>query len=189
MDEGRHRRWRDPTHAGPNSIELNVAGASDAPGTPTKPVIRPREGGLLVAARTQLAKVSPATILTVGEEPENLSVLAALLRPTYRVLAAHSGTRALELAASDPKPDLILLDVSMLDMDGYTVLAHLKAHRVTRDIPVIFVTRLDQDDDQRRGLDLGAADCITTPLRPSILLARVRTQIELKQARDWMRDQ
>ncbi len=142
-----------------------------------------------MAARTQLAKVFPATILTVGEEPENLSVLAALLRPTYRVLAAHSGTRALELAASDPKPDLILLDVSMLDMDGYTVLAHLKAHRVTRDIPVIFVTRLDQDDDQRRGLDLGAADCITTPLRPSILLARVRTQIELKQARDWMRDQ
>lgn len=139
-----------------------------------------------IETRLDPADVLTATILIVDDTPENLSVLAALLRPTYRVLATHSGQRALEIAASDPKPDLILLDVMMAEMDGYAVLAHMKANPATKDIPVIFVTSLDNAEDEQRGLDLGAADYITKPLRPPIILARVRTQLELKRARDWM---
>jgi len=142
-----------------------------------------------VASQTELAKAFTATILIVDDAPENLTVLSELLQPTYQVLATHSGKRTLEIAASVPKPDLILLDVMMPEMDGYAVLAQLKANPTTEDIPVIFVTAMDADEDQRRGLDLGALDYISKPLRPSIILARVRTQIDLKRARDWMRDQ
>ncbi|MGY6277164.1 EAL domain-containing protein [Methylomonas sp. MgM2] len=129
------------------------------------------------------------TILIVDDNPENLTVLNKILLPVYRVLAANSGQRALRLAMSDPKPDLILLDVMMPEMDGYTVLAKLKANPVTSDIPVIFVTAMDSCEDERRGLELGAADYITKPVRPDIVLARVRTRLELKRARDRLRDQ
>ncbi len=130
-----------------------------------------------------------ATILIVDDTPINLSVLAALLQPTYRVLATHSGKRALEIAGSDLKPDLVLLDVMMPEMSGYAVLSHLKADPATQDIPVIFVTGLNSLEDEAKGLEHGAVDYITKPYHPPIVKARVRTHLELKQARDWMRDQ
>ena len=77
------------------------------------------------------------------------------------------------------KPDLLLLDVMMPGMDGYTVLARLRENPATDDIPVIFVTAMDTVEDEQRGLDLGAADYIAKPLRPPIVLARIRTQLEL----------
>lgn len=128
-----------------------------------------------------------ATILVVDDTPENLVVLGDLLQSLYRVRAANSGRRALRIAASEPRPDLILLDVMMPDMDGYAVLARLRTESRTRDIPVIFVTAMDGMEDEERGLALGAVDYITKPLRPSIVLARVRTQLELKQARDLLK--
>lgn len=131
----------------------------------------------------------PATILIVDDTPENLSVLGELLQPSYRVRAANSGKRALQIARSLPHPDLILLDVMMPEMDGYDVLAELRADPATRHIPVVFVTAMDGTDDEERGLDRGAVDYITKPLRPAIVLARVRTHIELKQARDFLKDQ
>ncbi|MBI4984003.1 MAG: response regulator, partial [Rhodocyclales bacterium] len=79
-------------------------------------------------------------MLIVDDGPENLSVLGELLQPSYRVRVANSGRRALQIAASDPKPDLILLDVMMPEMDGYTVFARLKENPGTGDIPVIFIT-------------------------------------------------
>ncbi len=130
-----------------------------------------------------------ATLLVVDDTPENLTILGELLQPAYRVRAANSGQSALRIAASDPKPDLILLDVMMPDLDGYAVFARLREDSRTRDIPVIFVTALDTAPNEQYGLDLGAVDYITKPLRPSIVLARVRTQLELKRARDWLRDQ
>ncbi len=130
-----------------------------------------------------------AIILVVDDSTENLDALGELLLPTYRVRAANSGRRALQIAASDPKPDLILLDVMMPEMDGYAVLARLCQDSRTRDIPVIFVTSMDATEDEERGLELGAVDYIAKPLRPSIVLARVHTQLELKRARDWLRDQ
>jgi putative two-component system response regulator len=130
-----------------------------------------------------------ATILAVDDMPENLVVLGELLQPHYRVRAVNNGARALQAAASAPRPDLILLDVMMPDMDGYAVLQRLQADSATKDIPVIFVTAMDQMNEEERGLDLGAVDYITKPIRPAILLARVRNHLELKRTRDWLKDQ
>ena len=132
---------------------------------------------------------SQPTILIVDDTPENLTVLGELLQPTYRVRAANSGRRALQIALALPTPDLILLDVMMPEMDGYDVLAELRTSPATRNIPVIFVTAMDGTDDEERGLERGAVDYITKPIRPSIVLARIRTQLELKQARDILSDQ
>jgi putative two-component system response regulator len=129
------------------------------------------------------------TILIVDDTPENLTVLAELLQPEYRVLAANSGARALKLAAAEPKPDLILLDVMMPDMDGYEVFGHLRSNSRTRDIPVVFVTAMNAAEDEEYGLELGAVDYIAKPLRPRVVLARVHTQFTLKQAGDFLRDQ
>ncbi|MDS4070124.1 MAG: two-component system response regulator, partial [Candidatus Competibacter sp.] len=132
---------------------------------------------------------SQYTILIVDDMPENLAVLAELLKSSYQVRAAISGRRALQIATSEPKPDLILLDVMMPEMDGYAVLDHLRGNPATRNIPVIFVTAMDTTEDEQHGFDLGAVDYITKPLRSAIVLARVRAQLELKQARDWLQDQ
>jgi len=121
--------------------------------------------------------------------PENLGFLFELLRPSYRVRGAISGTEALRVVMEDPRPDLILLDVMMPGMGGYEVFQHLRTHPDTRDIPVIFVTAMDHMEDEMRGLELGAVDYITKPLRPPVVLARIHTQIELKGARDLLRNQ
>ena len=128
-----------------------------------------------------------STILVVDDTPENLAVLGELLQPNYRVRAANSGQRALQIATSQ-QPDLILLDVMMPGMDGYEVLAQLRANASTRDIPVIFVTAMDGIADEEHGLEQGAVDYIAKPIRPSIVLARVRAHLELKAARDILRD-
>ena len=127
-------------------------------------------------------------VLIVDDNPENLTVIGELLQPAHAVRAANSGVRALRLARLHPQPDLILLDVMMPEMDGYEVLRQLREQPDTADIPVIFLTALNSADDEERGLLQGAMDYITKPIRPPILLARVRTQLELKQARDLMRD-
>ena len=123
------------------------------------------------------------TILIVDDNPENLMVLGELLHERYKVRAANSGARALQLAQQAPLPDLILLDVMMPNMSGYEVLARLREDIVTRDIPVIFTTAMSALEDEQHGLALGAVDYVTKPLRPAILLARVKTHLELKQAR------
>ncbi len=131
---------------------------------------------------------STHSLLIVDDQPENLAALGDLLEPHYRVIAATSGQRALQLAASEPPPDLILLDVTMPEMDGYAVLIRLREDPATHDIPVIFVTARDADLDEEHGLNLGAADYITKPIRPAIVLARVLTQLENKQARDLLKN-
>jgi len=126
------------------------------------------------------------TLLIVDDAVENLTVLDALLRPYYQIRVATSGEKALRIAASAPRPDLILMDVMMPGMDGYQVFDYLRADPATRDIPVIFVTAMDSAEAELRGLDAGAVDYIIKPLVPAIVLARVRTQLELKQAHDWL---
>ncbi|KAF0163599.1 MAG: putative two-component system response regulator [Rhodocyclaceae bacterium] len=133
--------------------------------------------------------MAAATILIVDDEPTNLFLLTSLLRPQYLVRAANSGASALRAAASEPRPDLVLLDVMMPAMDGYAVLERLRENPATRDIPVVFLTALAETEDEERGLQLGAADYITKPIKPAVVQARVRTQLEAKQARDWLKDQ
>ncbi len=132
---------------------------------------------------------SAATILIVDDAIENLMVLDALLRPHYQVSAATSGEKALRLVAESPRPDLVLLDVMMPGLDGYQVFERLRADPATSDIPVIFVTAMSGVDAELRGLDAGAVDYIIKPVVPAIVLARVRAQLELKQARDRLADQ
>lgn len=129
-----------------------------------------------------------ATILIVDDLPDNLAVLADILLPYYRVLAASSGDRALKIAASEPQPNLILLDLMMPGMDGYQVLERLQSNARTHAIPVIIVTAINEVEDEERGLEMGAADYIAKPLRPRIVLARVHTHIAIKQAADILRD-
>jgi putative two-component system response regulator len=126
-------------------------------------------------------------ILIVDDNPENLTVIGELLQPLHTVRAANSGARGLRLARLVPQPDLILLDVMMPEMDGFEVLRQLQATPETAHIPVVFLSALNTADDEERGLMRGAVDYITKPIRPPILLARVRTQLELKQARDQLR--
>lgn len=128
-------------------------------------------------------------ILVVDDNPDNMTVVSDLLAPNYMVLVANSGPRALQILEQEPKPDLILLDIMMPEMDGYAVIALLKAHPRTKDIPVIFLTAMDSTHDEEKGLELGAVDYITKPIRPLILLARVRSQLELKHARDFLSNQ
>ena len=129
------------------------------------------------------------TVLVVDDTPENLAILGELLSPYYSVRVANSGSRALLAAAREPRPDLILLDIVMPDMDGFAVLDRLGQHADTRDIPVIFVTAMEGSESEERGLERGAVDYITRPIQPQIVLARVRTHLELKYARDLLQDQ
>ena len=122
-------------------------------------------------------------LLIVDDVHENLHALMNVLREDHAIAAATSGEKALELARRQPQPDLILLDIRMPGMDGYSVLAHLKADPDTAGIPVIFVTGLTESADEARGLKLGAADYITKPVNPDLLRRRIATQLELRRHR------
>ncbi len=123
-------------------------------------------------------------ILIVDDLPENLQVLAGhLTEQGYEIMAATNGPRALALVRNR-KPDLILLDIMMPDVDGFTVCQELKGDEHSADIPVIFITARTDTEDILHGFQLGAVDYITKPFRPPELLARVRTHLELKSSRD-----
>lgn len=118
-------------------------------------------------------------ILVVDDTPENIEVLANVLRDQYEVKAALNGARALKIANTEPRPDMVLLDIMMPEMDGYEVCQLLKSNPSTSHIPVIFVTAKDDVSDEEHGFELGAVDYITKPISPSIVLARVNTQLAL----------
>ena len=124
-----------------------------------------------------------AAILAVDDTPENLDVVKGILAKDYTVKVAINGPMALKIVEKAP-PDLVLLDVMMPEMDGYEVCRRLKAVPVTRDIPVIFLTAMDQTSDEAMGFQAGAADYIAKPINPPILEARVRTHLALKESLD-----
>ena len=128
-------------------------------------------------------------VLVVDDIAENLSVMADLLAPLYRVKLANRAAKGLQIAVADPPPDLILLDISMPTMDGYDMCRLLKANAATRNIPVIFLTARSELEDEQKGLDLGAVDYITKPISPPIVLARIKAQLTLKSHADFLRDQ
>lgn len=128
-------------------------------------------------------------ILVVDDTPENIAVLDGILRPFYKIQVSRSGERALRLAGTDPKPDLILLDVMMPEMNGYEVITELKKEPMTADIPVIFITAKTETQDEALGLGMGAVDYITKPVNKAIVLARVKTHLELKKSREELKNQ
>src|SRR5574343_1256700 len=136
-----------------------------------------------------MSAVPQQTILIIDDMPENLMVLSELLQPNFQVRVATSGAKALRIIGQPKYPDLILLDVMMPDIDGYQVFAKLRDDSATRSIPVIFVTAMDSVDSELQALDAGAVDYITKPIVPQIVLARIRTQLELIPARDRLSDQ
>lgn len=123
------------------------------------------------------------TLLLIDDSKTNLSLLTGVLGLEYRILVAENGKDGIELAHSE-LPDLILLDISMPDMDGYVVCAELKKAIQTRNIPIIFLTAMNHLEDETKGLELGAVDYITKPFSMQIVKVRVRNHLELKVYRD-----
>ncbi|MGE0084592.1 MAG: diguanylate cyclase [Desulfococcaceae bacterium] len=123
-------------------------------------------------------------ILIVDDEPANIRILGSALKEEYNISFATGGEQALKIAGSDT--DLILLDIMMADMNGYEVCRKLKSSSKTRNIPVIFITTMSNEEDETRGLDAGAVDYITKPFSMAIVKARVRTHLELKRHRDML---
>ncbi len=120
-------------------------------------------------------------ILVVDDEPLNINILVDLLKEEYKMMAAKSGKQALKAARSSNRPDLILLDIMMPEMSGYEVCSILKEDPATKEIPIMFVSAMNEDADETKGFDLGAVDYITKPISPTILQARVKTHLALMQ--------
>ncbi|MCP4578107.1 MAG: response regulator [Deltaproteobacteria bacterium] len=126
----------------------------------------------------------PDKILIVDDMPANIRILGQLLRAKYHIRIATSGEKALAIAASEKPPDLVLLDIMMPGMDGYEVCRRLKKDARLSHIPVIFITAKGEVEDETKGLEIGAVDYIVKPFSPSIIMARVKTHLELKRQRD-----
>lgn len=118
------------------------------------------------------------TVLVVDDTKENIDVLNGILKQDYRIKFATSGPMALAIAEKS-KPDIILLDIMMPEMDGYEVCRRLKDNPVTRHIPIIFVTAKSEELDEIHGFEVGAVDYITKPISPSIVKSRLSTHLAL----------
>ncbi|MGB7730153.1 MAG: SpoIIE family protein phosphatase [Candidatus Acidiferrum sp.] len=125
-------------------------------------------------------------VLVVDDAPVNLQVVSAILKDDFKVRIATSGAKALDLVKIEPHPDLILLDVTMPEMDGYEVCGILKATPEVRDIPVIFLTGKTETEDETKGFEVGAVDYIHKPFSPAVVKARVHTHLVLREAREQL---
>ncbi|WCP70165.1 two-component system response regulator [Vibrio tubiashii] len=117
-------------------------------------------------------------VLVIDDSPEHIELISNVLRDEYVVKAATNGERGLQIASQDPKPELVLLDIIMPDIDGFEVCKQLKKNPITASIPVIFLTAQCDVDKEQSGFDLGAVDYITKPISPPIMRVRVRSQID-----------
>ncbi len=122
------------------------------------------------------------TILIVDDTPINIGVISGALKDSFATKVANSGEKALAIASGKDKPDLILLDILMPEMDGYEVCRRLKADPATRDIPVIFLTSQTDAEDETKGFEVGAVDYIHKPFSAAVVKARVRTHLMLREA-------
>lgn len=128
------------------------------------------------------------SVLVVDDTLDNFILIHEILKEEYRVRVATNGAKALE-AAKHAAPDIILMDIMMPVMNGYEACSRLKEDKALRDIPVLFLTAKSDVADEQKGFALGGADYIVKPVTPPILLARIKTHLELKQSRDSLEDQ
>ncbi len=122
-------------------------------------------------------------ILIVDDEPINNDLLRDILEDDYRIRVATNGRIALKAASVSPLPDLILMDVMMPEMDGYEACRRLKANLLTQNIPVIFVTAKNQEEDEEASFEAGGIDFVTKPINPRTVKHRVRAQLALHNQR------
>ena len=130
-----------------------------------------------------LRQLDKHTILVVDDSVENLQVLTALLKDDYKIKVSKSGEKAIEIVQKDPSVDLILMDVMMPGMDGYTACSILKSDEATAPVPIIFLTALQEADDETKGFEVGGADFISKPFNAQVVKARIRTHIQLQEER------
>ena len=136
---------------------------------------------------TDIDAASKPTVLVIDDAPDNLTLMSGLLKDRYKVKVANHGKLGLKVALAAPPPDLILLDIMMPDLDGYEVCRRLKSNPASRAIPVIFLSAKTDVQDEEKGLLLGAVDYISKPISPSLMLARVATQIALHAKTESLR--
>lgn len=132
-----------------------------------------------------MSEIKKQTILAVDDTLANIDVVKGVLAQDYLVQAALSGKMALKIIEKQ-KPDLILLDIMMPEMDGYEVCKILKSQDETKDIPIVFLTAKSQEDDETKGLALGAVDYITKPISPPILKERVKNHLILQSSKELL---
>ena len=116
------------------------------------------------------------TVLVVDDTVENIDILNSILGNDYKVKVALNGEKALKIAQKKP-PDIILLDVMMPEMDGYEVCERLKTDIATKKIPVVFVTGHQDEEERKKGLELGAVDYLTKPVDPALVMEKVKTYL------------
>jgi signal transduction histidine kinase len=133
-------------------------------------------------------EVDKKKILIVDDIPSNIQILAEAMRDDYQIIFATKGEEALKIAMADQPPDLILLDIMLPDIDGYSVCRHLKNESTTREIPIIFITAKSEETDETMGFESGGVDYIIKPFSIPIVKARVQTHIELKRKRDMLKE-
>jgi serine phosphatase RsbU (regulator of sigma subunit) len=136
-----------------------------------------------MSATAQLKPQPQKLILIVDDTPTNIGAISGALKDSYKTKVATNGAKALAIAAEEEKPDLILLDVMMPEMDGYEVCSRLKADKATSEIPVIFLTGQTSAEDETKGFEVGAVDYVHKPFSPAVVKARVRSHILLREAR------
>ncbi|CAK0744299.1 hypothetical protein CCP4SC76_1490002 [Gammaproteobacteria bacterium] len=141
----------------------------------------------LSPATPMISATHQPLILIVDDVPTNIIVLTRVLEGDYRTQFATSGSQALAMLEKPNKPDLILLDVMMPEMDGYEVCHRLKVHPDTREIPVLFVTAKTDTDSETKALSIGAVDFIHKPITPAVVRARVKLHLQLKQREKELR--
>jgi putative two-component system response regulator len=134
--------------------------------------------------------ISKATILVIDNDPDNLTLMGDLLKDHCKVVkVANNGKKALKIVQTGPPPDMILLGVMQSEVDGYAICKLLKADSKTHNIPIIFLTEKNEVVDEAYGFEIGAVDYITKPISPAIVLARVKTHLEIKSMKEALQVQ
>ena len=127
---------------------------------------------------------SKQLVLILDADPENINILKTILAPDYDINVTADCIEVIRLASSPAPPGLILLNVMMATADVFEVCRTLKGDRTTRDIPLILLTEPTAEDTEAKGFEIGAADYLTKPFKPSVVRARIRTHLQLKRYRE-----